>query len=514
MKRAAAAAIFLAFSMKIMASASTVGDSTAQTRQVLMKCIDSMGALDRLQNVKVLSYQSLSHTFLHSVSMSDSLPALFAYETNEVVLQPQRQIVKDISHWQWTESAITSTSEFVIGPEGGLVESNGKRTPVTADKFYEAVDMLAANPISALVSASNATDLELLQPSHETYEISFLQTVYGQRVKTTLGIDKRSYALQWIEIRHTYSQDVYGSMWGETAKRFVYSSWFLDSSGLYFPTKWKVSTNGEEDGQVSLLDVKINSDLPVTSDIPDEFKDSFRTFLHLSAEDLAKRNLKNGDHLDVQHGIVMLPGKEGAYNSLIVKQDKGILIVEAPYSSANSEEVVAYIHSAFPNAPILGIVSSDFYWFHIAGLPTYAKARIPIYVLDANVDRVRRLLSSQVPGSGAHGSGPLLRTVQRRTEIGTGMNRMILLPFRGAASAKMMAVYFPERKLLYCSDLYLPVAWAHQYWVEHLSEILDLIEREHIDVQQITGVSMPPHGWKELSASIPPRVAGRMGRQP
>jgi hypothetical protein len=514
MRRAAAVAMFLIFVMKVMASAPTVDDSTAQARQVLMKCIDSVGDLNRLQNVKVLSYQSLSHTFLHSVSMSDSLPALFAYETNEVVLQTQRRIVKDASHWQWTESATPSISEFVTSPEGGFIERNSKRTPVTADKFYEAVDMLAANPISALLSASNAADLKLLQPSHKVYEISFLQTVYGQRVKTTLGIDKRSYALQWIEIQHSYSQDVYSSMWGDTAKRFVYSSWFLDASGLYFPTKWKVSTNGEEDGQVSLLDVKINRDSPVTSDIPDEFKDSFGTFLHISAEDLAKRNLGNGDHLEVQDGIVMLPGKERAYNSLIVKQDKGILIVEAPYSIANSEQVVAYIHSAFPNIPILGIVSSDFYWFHIAGLPTYAKARIPIYVLDANVGRVRRLLSSQVPESGVQGSVPLLRTVQGRTEMGTGMNRMILLPFRGVASAKMMAVYFPERKLLYCSDLYLPVAWAHQYWAEHLSEILDLIEREHIDVQQITGVSAPPHDWKELSASIPSRAADRVNPQP
>jgi hypothetical protein len=262
------------------------------------------------------------------------------------------------------------------------------------------------------------------------------------------------------------------------------------------------------------VDVKINPDVPVTSEIPDEFKNSFDTFLHLSAEDFAKRNLGNGDHLDVQDGIVMLPGKERAYNSLIVKQDKGIVIVEGPYSSANSEQIVAYIHVAFPDVPILGVVSSDQFWFHIAGLPAYAKARIPIFVLDANVDLVRRLLSSQVPEAGAHGSGPLLRIVQGRTEIGRGMNRIVLLPFRGTASARMMAVYFPERKLLYCSDLYLPVAWAHQYWTEHLSEIRDLIEREHIDVQQITGVSTPPHDWKELSASIPSRAADRINAQP
>lgn len=96
-----------------------------------------------------------------------------------------------------------------------------------------------------------------------------------------------------------------------------------------------------------------------------------------------------------------------------------------------------------------------------------------------------------------------LRDVTRRTEIGTGKNRIVLIPFGGRASAKMLAVYLPGPKLLYCSDVYLPKAWSHQYWIEHLSEIRDLIDREHIEVEQIMGVSTPPHEWKDLAALIP-----------
>jgi hypothetical protein len=70
-----------------------------------------------------------------------------------------------------------------------------------------------------------------------------------------------------------------------------------------------------------------------------------------------------------------------------------------------------------------------------------------------------------------------------------------------------MGVYFPELKLLYCSDIYLPQAWAGPYWTEQLAEIRDVIEREHLDVQRVSGVSMPPKDWKELSAAIPPAVA-------
>jgi hypothetical protein len=37
------------------------------------------------------SYHSVSHTFLRSLSASDSLPGLFAYESKDVVLRPQEK---------------------------------------------------------------------------------------------------------------------------------------------------------------------------------------------------------------------------------------------------------------------------------------------------------------------------------------------------------------------------------------------------------------------------------------
>jgi hypothetical protein len=51
--------------------------------------------------------------------------------------------------------------------------------------------------------------------------------------------------------------------------------------------------------------------------------------------------------------------------------------------------------------------------------------------------------------------------------------------------------------------MYLPQVWEPKYYTEHLSEIRDLISRERIDVVQVSGVSMVPHNWKEISASIP-----------
>jgi hypothetical protein len=509
MKRAAIALLLITNYWMTTAFLLATGNAKPQAKEVVAKCIDAMGGMESFRNVKTLSYHSWSHTLLRDISPSASLPALFAYESKDVVLRPQAQTVNEKASWQWTESATSSVSVLTITPEGGFVERDGKRTPVSADRFYGAVDLLSANPVSALLAAADSSDLQLTQQGPQTYEISFLQTVYGQKVKTNLGIDRQSYRVQWVEIKHSYAGDLYSAVWGGILKRFDFASFVLDSTGLYFPAKWKLSTNGLEDGQVSLVNVKVNSSIEANPGLPAEFKNSFAAFLELSPRNAAKRNIGESSHLELGDGMVMLPGKERAYNSVIVKQDKGIVIVEGPYSNANSELVMQYAKNLYPNAPIVGVVSTDYFTFHLAGLPLYGRAGVPLYVLDANVDRVRQVLSKQAPESSIPALAVKLRVVRDRTEIGTGPNRMVLLPFHGTASSKMMAVYFPERKFLYCSDLYLPVAWGHDFWTEHLSEIRDLIEQENLEVRQVAGVSVPPQDWKELAASLPARANNR-----
>jgi hypothetical protein len=322
-------------------------------------------------------------------------------------------------------------------------------------------------------------------------------------VKTTLDISKSSALLQWLEVEHSSALGIFSSILGNTVRKYVFSAWAIDPGGLYFPTKWKVIINGLEEGQQSLYNVKLNPEISAsTFEVPQEFKGSFEKILSTSPAELAKPNHGDGDHLDIAEGVVMTPGKQFAYNSLIIKENKEIVIVEAPYSNANSEYVIQYARKLFPDIPITSVVSTNQLWFHLAGLTPYTKIHAPIYVLDSNVDLVRQNLSAQ-------GAGPVsaaaqqLRAVRNRTQIGVGTNRIVLIPFRGSASARMMAVYFPELKLLYSSDMYLPQAWGGPRWTEHLAEIRDMINREHIDVERVAGVSMPPHDWKELLNSIP-----------
>jgi hypothetical protein len=450
-----------------------------------------------------MSYQSLSHMFLPSVSVSDAEPGVFAYESKEVSIAPRQQYLHEKSRWQWTESENPNLTETLISSDGGYTERSGKKGPVNADRYYAAVDTLAANPVVALLAASAAAETRLLSSTNGLYRISFYQTVYGQTVNTTLDVDQGTFLLRAIEVEHDYSQDIYSAMWGPITKVFKFSSWYLDASRLKLPTKWTVSTNGFTEGQVSLLGLKVNSDAPNPEELPAEYRTPFNEVFRVTPEEFAKRNLGNGDHAEIAPGLLMVPGKERAYNTLLIKQDKGLVVVEAPYSNANSRQVLEFAGDNFPGVAVSAVISTDQFWFHIAGLPEYAKNQVPIYVLDANVELVQRLLASEARSGNTKLPTSPIHIVRNRTSVGSGPNRIIVLPFRGAASQRMLAVYLPEIKFLYCSDLYLPQAWGHQYWIEHLAEIRDLIQREHLDVEKIAGESETIRDWAELSALIP-----------
>lgn len=504
MKRICLASLVLVFSFTATASPSAGGDPKQRAEEILTQSIDAMGGISLLRSIESISYESLEHTFFQRIEVSDSLPEVIVYESHEVIFQPRQRNLSEKIDSRDTEGPAQTSSQLTMTPQGGFTETNGKKNPISGDDFYTALDTVAANPISTLLSAYDSPDIALEKQSNETYEIAFPQTVYGQEVKTTFGIGKQTHLLQWIEIEHSYSQFVFDAFWGPTAKRFVFSGWCIDVSGLHLPTKWQVVTRGRVESQESMFDLKINPAVPASRfSIPEEFKNSFEALLHATAEELAKHNHGDGVHLDVYDGIVMLPGRSGAYNSFVVKQDNGTVVIESPYSIANSEYDIQYANKAFPGSPVTGVVSTNQLQFHLAGLPACAKEHIPIYVLDSNIDLVRNFLTIQTTQDPIRGADLRLRVIKGRTEIGAGPNRMILIPFRGTASARMMAVYFPERKLLYCSDMYLPKQWGGQYWTEHLGEIQEFIDREHLDVLQVSGVSMVPHDWKQLSALIP-----------
>jgi hypothetical protein len=62
---------------------------------------------------------------------------------------------------------------------------------------------------------------------------------------------------------------------------------------------------------------------------------------------------------------------------------------------------------------------------------------------------------------------PPLHGVKDITTIGHGNNLIRLYPYQTETGDRMMMVFFPNQKILYCSDLFQPKGPDGKYWQPH-----------------------------------------------
>jgi hypothetical protein len=90
------------------------------------------------------------------------------------------------------------------------------------------------------------------------------------------------------------------------------------------------------------------------------------------------------------------------------------------------------------------------------------------------------------------GDGKLtLRGIKDVTSIGNGDNRIRLFPYKTETGDRMMMVYFPKQKILYCSDLFQPKRSDGKYWQPHYTwEVYHSVKEYHIDANRFYAMHM------------------------
>ena len=239
--------------------------------------------------------------------------------------------------------------------------------------------------------------------------------------------------------------------------------------------------------------------------IPSDVKEKFLKQKPKTAKEYAKTN-NNGSTLKIKTGIFQSPGIETKYNSTIIEQNDGLVIIEAPYSSANSVLVIKNAEKLFPSKKIKAVVSTSQLWSHIAGIREYVANKIPVYLFESNkavVDKVIKANYKTDPDALEKSrKSPLYLTVNKRTTVGAGENKFEIIPMRTGVAQRMLAVYFPVQKLLYASDLYSPKRFARNSWTEYITGLKKFVEREKLDVETVYGLHMPPIKYAELMKQL------------
>jgi len=488
---------FLAPTLAALASKSPRPSTDAQ--RLLTESLAAVGGRERLGAIKGMRMTATRVTAINAVASSDDAPPmLFDRVTDQ--LDFEARTLKETSSLDFTGLSSDINTISVYTPQGGYTDSAGNLNALDPAFIYRAEDLFLIHPLLSLLTAARDRSAVIVKSDSVAgfpcTWMAFTSGVIPTRVCLS-DINKLPVAL---EIQRNYPQDDYASLWGTFTTRYIFTDWTIEPNGIFFPRTWREDTGHGENSFIYVQSIVFDTKPSPPIEVPDNFKQAFAKTMSRSPAELAAENYGTTDPLDLGGGIYILPGKLYLRNVLLIRQSDGIVIVEAPVSPENSVHVREEAAELFPGTKLKAVISTDNIWGHVAGVAGYRDSGVPLYVLDRNVDLVKSLMAA----AGAKSSN--IRSVASMVTIGSGNNAVEVIPYRTAYGARMMAVYLPDKKLLWASDLFLPKTWQPDFQVEHLWEIRSLIDREHLQVDRVMGDHRPPENWALVSKDIPSGV--------
>jgi hypothetical protein len=494
---------FSALAILLIAAASANAGSgapeSADVHQVIADALHAVGGQERLEAIKGMTLSATRATAIDAVASHDEAPPmLFDRVTDQMDFGAKT--LKETSSLNFTGLASDINSISIYTPQGGYTDSAGALTPLDPTFVYRAEDLFLIHPLLALLSAAHDQKAELGKTDSISGSSCRWVAFAASGVPTRICIDDSSKLPIALEIKRDYPQDDYAFLWGTFVTRYTFTNWTIEPNGVFFPRTWREETGHGENSIIYVQSISFSSKAAAPFKVPDDFKQAFAKTMARTATEQATENYGSAPPQDLGDGVYVLPGKLYLRNVLLIRQTDGVVVVEAPVSVENSAYVRNEAAKLFPGTKIKALISTDNIWGHVAGVAGYGDAGIPLYVLDRNVDLVTRLMEA----GGAKSSN--IRSVAAKITIGSGSNAVEVIPYRTSYGAKMMAVYLPDKKLLWASDLFLPKPWQPEFQTEHLWEIRQLIEREQLKVERVMGDHRPPEDWAAVVKEIPEAV--------
>jgi hypothetical protein len=412
---------------------------------------------------------------------------------------------RDLAHGNWKSTVKIHgpmQPEFVtiaVVSNGAASRSfDGQAGPASGEQIQQAEEALALSPERVLLTALNSADLRRLPDltlqgvAHHAVQFTW------QKSPVRIYLNGDTHLPTAVEWETAYPFGIFWSIWGDVTTRVYYSAWWLQN-GFHYPLQADVFRNGMPDQTMTITKLDFNSSLPA-----DEFAISpeIRTAFTARATKTIDDRVPGKDITDLAPGIVFIPGP---WNTTLVRQDDGLVVLEAPMSSGYSAKAIEVAQSKFPGVAIKAVITTSDSWPHIGGLREYVARGIPVYVLDRTVPLIERFLRSpRTKYPDALAKAPRsseLRPVSAKTVIGTGPNRLEVYPIHGETSERQMMVYFPEHKLLYGSDPFQELDGKF-FYPQTVYELESAVEREHLSVQRFFMMHIGPKPWSKVHEAV------------
>jgi hypothetical protein len=426
-----------------------------------------------------------------------------------------------ISRWVDFDAARVATKTHLVWPESDLGRSQAEgdstvvatakaavtRTgkgdsPASLANAHEAAFILALGPERVLQTAASASDLhyapdETLRSTPHT-AVAF----HWNGIPVRVLLNPYNHLPDAVEDTRTFRD--FWFAWGDVEQRVYFSNWKV-VQGVVFPTSRIEQRNGVPWNSLQIVDAKFNA--------PHDPK-----LFTMDAAAASKSEKSAGWNVpfSVTRRITLAPGIDlfqGPWSVTFIRQDDGVLELEAPISPYFVKGALARTHAMYPKLPVKGVLTTSDSWPHVAGVREAVADGLPVYALDLNLPILERMIAAPhtmapddlqkhpVPAHWLKVSGKL--------QIGHGPNRVVLYPLRGESTARQYMVYFPGHKLLYASDTLVLDPQTHAlYDPELMREVAQAVKREHLDVETVYAMHQGPTPWREVVKLVAAAMQG------
>jgi hypothetical protein len=281
--------------------------------------------------------------------------------------------------------------------------------------------------------------------------------------------------------------------WGDVQQRVYWDNWKY-AQGISYPSNEITERNGVLWSSAQAVDVQFN----VAVDARD-----FAIDPKAAQQSFAQKGWERA--FNATRATALAPGIDlyaGSWNTTMVRQDDGIVVLETPISTVFTGGIFAEATRKYPGEKIKAVLSTSDSWPHVGGVRADVAQRLPVYVLDLNVPLLTRLVSAphsiDADPLQTSPARPDWRVVSGRQIVGSGANRMELYPLRGASTERQYMVYFPEHRLLYASDTLVINPDHTLYDPQLMHEVRQAVEREHLAVDTVYAMHQGPIPWKDV----------------
>jgi hypothetical protein len=460
----------------------------------------AMGGRSALESIHSLYIKGFGHYHLIEQSERPAGPWIVRYEQTEEwrdVANGRRRVEKVERPGQVDRQTILSSKEL----EATRMTVQGREFPprvMAAD-----TEWLDFSPERVLFTAFAASDL---RPDGSTlyqdvmhHAVTFTWKGFPARILFNAETSLPTV----VELVRTYPNDTFWNVWGDVTTRWIYSYWYLEHGGLHYPRQVDIEKAGYPYRSFSIDEMTINAAIPADRlELPADAQKLVRKPpVEVEAWPLGR---PDRPAVELAPGLIKVPGN---WDIAYIRQDDGLLILEAPISAGYSQRVLEEAARRYPGTPVKAVISTSDAWPHFSGVREYVARGIPIYLLDRNEPIVRRLLSAPRtlrPDALANRRREAeLRLVSQRTPLGSGANRLELIPMRTETGERMLMLWFPQHRLLYASDLVQgPMPDGSFFMPQYLSEVRDAAAREKLQPEFVFAMHSPKTPWARVLAAI------------